>query len=204
MKKIQIFGAGGHCYAVIALIKHLGSYSPDVVFDDAPKVESILEVPVIKYQGEKLNTTPLCITVGSNKDRKRIVSLTGDGNFPTFIHPSASIYPSASIGKGTVILPNSVIDAAVNIGDFCIINNNATVSHNVYLSDYVHVSIQVAIAGGVTVGEGSIIGAGAVILPEIKIGKWAVVGAGSVVTKDVPDGTIVYGNPAKIIRINKI
>ncbi|HUD19822.1 MAG TPA: acyltransferase [Patescibacteria group bacterium] len=42
------------------------------------------------------------------------------------------------------------------------------------------------------------IGAGAVILPGLTIGQGAVVGAGSVVTKDVPDGTTVVGNPARI------
>ena len=44
------------------------------------------------------------------------------------------------------------------------------------------------------------IGAGATILRGITIGENSVVGAGSVVTKDVPDNTIVAGNPAKIIR----
>ena len=204
MKKIQLYGAGGHCYAVVALIELLGEYNPEIIFDDAPKQGSILGVPVKKYQDENLNAKALCITVGNNDVRKRMALSIEKGVFPSFIHPSVSIYPSASIGKGTVVLPNSVIDAAVTIGDFCIINNNATVSHNVHLKDYVHIAIQAAVAGGVTIGEGSFIGAGAVILPEIKIGNWAVVGAGSVVTKDVPDRAVVYGNPAKIIRHNKI
>lgn len=44
------------------------------------------------------------------------------------------------------------------------------------------------------------IGATAVILPGVTIGENAIVAAGSIVTKDVPDNTIVGGNPAKIIR----
>jgi len=44
------------------------------------------------------------------------------------------------------------------------------------------------------------IGAGAHILKGVEIGEGAIVGAGSVVTKDVPDWTIVAGNPARIIR----
>lgn len=43
------------------------------------------------------------------------------------------------------------------------------------------------------------IGLGATIMPGVKIGPNAIVGAGSVVTKDVPEGTIVAGNPAKVI-----
>jgi len=53
---------------------------------------------------------------------------------------------------------------------------------------------------GVKVGSFSRIGAGSVILPGVKIGDNCLIGAGSVVTKDVPDNTIVYGNPAKGIK----
>ena len=44
------------------------------------------------------------------------------------------------------------------------------------------------------------IGAGAIILPGVTIGKNAIVGAGSLVTRNVPDNTVVVGNPAKVIR----
>jgi len=43
------------------------------------------------------------------------------------------------------------------------------------------------------------VGGGSVLLPGVTIGENALVGAGSVVTKDVPDNTIVFGNPAKIV-----
>lgn len=44
------------------------------------------------------------------------------------------------------------------------------------------------------------IGAGVIILPSVTIGKGAIVGAGSVVTKDVPAHTVVFGNPARVIK----
>ncbi len=47
-----------------------------------------------------------------------------------------------------------------------------------------------------------LVGSGTTILCGITIGEKAMIGAGSVVTEDVPDWTIVVGNPAK--RINKI
>ncbi len=52
----------------------------------------------------------------------------------------------------------------------------------------------------VRIGNKAWIGARAIILKGVTIGEGAVVGAGSVVTKDVPDWTIVAGNPARIIR----
>lgn len=46
--------------------------------------------------------------------------------------------------------------------------------------------------------EGASIGANATLLPGIVVGRGAMVGAGSVVTSDVPDNTVVVGNPARI------
>jgi acetyltransferase-like isoleucine patch superfamily enzyme len=52
----------------------------------------------------------------------------------------------------------------------------------------------------ITIGEDVWIGGNVVILPGVTVGNGAVIGAGSVVTKDVPELTIVAGNPAKFLR----
>lgn len=53
--------------------------------------------------------------------------------------------------------------------------------------------------GCIEIMDNCIIGSNAIILPNVRIGPNAIVGAGAVVTKDVPEGTIVAGNPARII-----
>lgn len=53
--------------------------------------------------------------------------------------------------------------------------------------------------GRVDIGNDVFIGANAIVLPNTKIGSRVVIGAGSVVTRDVPDNSIVAGNPAKVI-----
>ena len=50
------------------------------------------------------------------------------------------------------------------------------------------------------VGENCFIGGRALLMPGVEIGDGSVVGAGSVVTKSVPPGSVVAGNPAKILR----
>ena len=52
----------------------------------------------------------------------------------------------------------------------------------------------------IIVRRGASIGSGSTILCGIEIGEDAIVGAGSVVTRDVPAGTIVAGNPARVLR----
>lgn len=53
--------------------------------------------------------------------------------------------------------------------------------------------------GKITVGSGSFIGAKSIIMPGVSIGERCVIGAGSIVTKDIPDGVVACGVPAKII-----
>ncbi len=198
MKKISLYGAGGHCYAAVELIRSLGSYDPEVIYDDNPNATSILGVPVQPTPSEP-RAGDWCISIGNNEHRaqagKRVI-----GDFPHFVHNSAVVYPSVKIGKGTLVHPNAVLDADCSVGSLCIVNNNATISHNCRIDDYCHVAIQAALAGGVTVGEGALLGAGCVVLPNIKIGKWATVAAGAVVTRDVPDYAVVAGTPAQIIK----
>ena len=50
------------------------------------------------------------------------------------------------------------------------------------------------------VGANCFIGAQAIIMPGVRLGDECIVGSGAVVTKDVPSGSVVAGNPAKIIR----
>ncbi len=53
--------------------------------------------------------------------------------------------------------------------------------------------------GTIEIFDHCMIGANTTILKDVKIGPYAIVGAGSVVTKDVPENSIVAGNPAKVI-----
>lgn len=55
-------------------------------------------------------------------------------------------------------------------------------------------------AKSIYIEDGAFIGGNSIILKGVKIGKNSVVGAGSVVTRDIPDGEIWAGNPARKIR----
>jgi acetyltransferase-like isoleucine patch superfamily enzyme len=54
--------------------------------------------------------------------------------------------------------------------------------------------------GGIVVEDDAWLGYGVVVLSGVRIGRGAVVGANAVVTRDVPDGAVVAGSPARVVR----
>lgn len=60
-----------------------------------------------------------------------------------------------------------------------------------------------ALLHGCTIGEGSLVGMGATILNHARIGRECLIGAGALVTerKDIPDGALVMGTPARVVRM---
>lgn len=197
MATINLFGASGHAKVIMDIIMAQGD-KVDCLYDDAPHYAEIHEVPVSKASETEV-VGPLIISIGSNRIRQ-IISDRYPLEYAKAVHPNAIISPSATIGSGTVVMQGAIIQADAIIGRHCIINSGASIDHECHIDDFVHISPHATLCGNVSVGEGSWIGAGATVIPGIKIGRWCTIGAGSVVIKDIPDGTIAYGNPCKIKR----
>lgn len=102
------------------------------------------------------------------------------------------------IGSNVVVMYNCLMMAAGGIT----IEDGARVAANVQLISNNHDphDLDVLTCKPVVLKRKCWIGAGASILPGVTVGEGAIVGAGSVVTKDVEPGTIVAGNPAKLIK----
>lgn len=196
MKKLSLYGAGGHA-KVVAEIAELNEYEDIVFCEDIPTKESVLGYPVV---AEIEKQRECIIAIGNNDVRKKIAN-TLPNTFIKLIHPRTAVSPRCKTGEGTVMMAGVTINSEVIIGKHCIINTNASVDHDCKIEDYVHLSPNVALAGNVTIGEGTHIGIGAGVIQGVKIGAWCTIGAGAVVIRDVPDGATVVGNPARIIKI---
>ncbi|PTX60423.1 sugar O-acyltransferase (sialic acid O-acetyltransferase NeuD family) [Kordia periserrulae] len=201
MSKICLFGASGHG----KVVKDVATSTNTVVeafIDDNPKSEFLHEVPIVT--SEKMANYPehkFVISIGNNRVRK-VISKKIKNEFTTLIHQAAIISPTATIGKGTVVMNGVNINADTTIGKHAIINTAAVIEHDCVIGDYVHISPNATITGNVHIEEGAHIGAGAIVIPNINIGKWATIGAGAVIIKDVPDFAVVVGNPGKIKKYN--
>ena len=107
-----------------------------------------------------------------------------------------------SIGNNTLIGMSNVIIGPVQIGDNVLLAQNVVCSglNHGYEDPNEPITKQKHNTQTITIKNDSWIGANVVVTAGVTIGKHAVVAAGSVVTKDVPDYTIVGGNPAKPIK----
>lgn len=91
------------------------------------------------------------------------------------------------IGRRSNVQDASVLHA--DMGMPLVVGDDVTVGHKVMLH-------------GCTIGDGALIGIGAIVLNGARIGKGCLVGAGALVTegKEFPDGSMILGSPARVVR----
>ena len=138
------------------------------------------------------------------------------------VDPGAQIGAGTRVWAFAHILPGARVGADCNICDHVFIENDVvlgdrvTVKCGIYIWDGVSIEDDVHLGPNVVftndrfprskqpyqlertrVRRGASVGANATVLPGVTIGEAAMVGAGSVVTRDVPNFTLVVGNPAR-------
>ena len=132
----------------------------------------------------------------------------------------ANLY-GCEIGDDVKIGTFVEIQKGVKVGNRCKISSHSFICEGVTLEDEVFVGHNVTFTNdrfprATTNGElqteadwfcvptlvkrGASIGSGAVLLCGITVGENAMIGAGSMVTRDVPPGTVVAGNPARVVK----
>lgn len=131
----------------------------------------------------------------------------------TRIWAFVNISKSVTIGSDCNICDHCFLEAGVSVGDRVTIKTGVSIWNGVTIEDDVFIGPGVVFCNDMyprskhykqpettILEKGCSIGGGSVILPSLTIGAGAMVGAGSVVTRSVPPNTLVFGNPARIIR----
>jgi acetyltransferase-like isoleucine patch superfamily enzyme len=116
------------------------------------------------------------------------------------------------IGDDVSIWSNAVVDYSCRIGDRvkihagCYVAQYTEIMDDAFLAPGVTIANDLypglpesaAVMSGPRIGAGAQLGVNVTVLPYVRIGDGCLVGAGSVVTRDLPPGTVAYGNPARI------
>lgn len=121
------------------------------------------------------------------------------------IGDDVSIGTHSVIEHGVLIEDNVRIHSNVFIPELSVLKKNCWIGPNVVLTN-AHLPLcpnRPKCFRGAIVESGAKIGANVTILPGIRIGGNSVVGAGAVVMKNVPDGMVAVGNPARVVKKTK-
>lgn len=146
--------------------------------------------------------------VVENDCRNSAIPLLDMKNIKARIEPGAFIRDKVEIGDNAVIMMGAIINIGAVIGEGSMIDMGAVLGGRATVGKNCHIGAGTVLAGvieppsaqPVIVEDDVVIGANAVVLEGCRIGKGAVVAAGAVVVDDVPEGVVVAGVPAKIIK----
>jgi sugar O-acyltransferase (sialic acid O-acetyltransferase NeuD family) len=202
-----IIGAGGHAKELLGIFHELNQMENLFCFDDVNKHISnrLLNIsPILKNEEEvkRLFKTDNRFALGIGNPRVRHLLaqkfLKLGGKLVSVISPHARVGGlSVRLGEGLNIMAGAVITQNIALGIGTLVNANATVHHDCRIGDYCEISPGCHLLGNVKIGDRTFVGAGAVILPNTVIGSDVTIGAGAVVTKDILNGVMVKGIPAR-------
>jgi sugar O-acyltransferase (sialic acid O-acetyltransferase NeuD family) len=206
-RMVVVYGASQGGIAAVEAIRAMGGYEVAAFLDDTPNLAggSVFGLPVWsgqeleKLAGLGVGAVASHIAERAFRLQMRDRVLAAGLVMLNVIHPRAYVSPSVRMGVGNVIKAGAIVDAEVQLGDCCIIDNGAVAPHHNVIHDACHLAPGVVLGGGCSIGERTLVGIGSKIASRIQIGRDVIVLPGSVVVRDVPDGVLVGGNPAKVV-----
>lgn len=179
--------------------KVFGSGNSFIVFGDWTEL-----APILENNRERISEY-----VVENDRRNSGVPLLDLKNIKARIEPGALIREKVEIGDGAVIMMGAVINIGAIVGPGTMIDMGVVLGGRATVGANCHIGAGAVLAGvvepasatPVIIGDGVLVGANAVVIEGVRVGANAVIAAGAVVVEDVPEGAVVAGCPAKIIKM---
>ena len=210
-KVLGIWGAGGLGREVLELANIINAkerrWDTFVFVVDGVTNREICGLSVFEYtEAKEKYGTDLEVIVGIGEPRIRKDKydlLKKDGiPAPTLIHPDVHIPETTSIGNGVVIQYGCFVSCGVKVGDYVYMQPIAALGHDDVIGENCIISSYASLAGDVHVGDNTYIAPGTIVKEGVSIGTYSIIGLGSIVHRDIPDGIVALGNPARPMKKN--
>ncbi len=196
-QRVVIFGSGGMAKELIGYMEGgLLNYEIVCVVSTEPFNNPAFAFEVYEKVPQGLKDVGYLLAVSDPSLKRKIVSENED-KWISFVHDSAKVPSYATIGKGCILAPQTIITGDGILGDFVFMNTNATVGHDCVVGDYTTLCPYVEMLGGAKAGTDCFMGCASYLLPKVCIPSHTKVSAGAIVRKSIDAPETLYGDPAK-------
>lgn len=208
MTSISIFGANELTKLLIELIREEGQYTVEsVVVDDEYWFEGDCQgVPVTRYTSLD-GPRSMISAIGYRTMRARrtvFERLVGDGHsLVDFVSRNATLYSSATLGKGNILMPGVIVEPMAEIGDNNLFWSRTLVCHGVRIGDHNYFSAGCILGGESRVGTLCFLGNSVTTIDGVVIADETQVLAGSALYENTEACTRYFGNPARAIGLHR-
>lgn len=212
MKSI-IIGAGKYGEVYLTYLREAGVEVIGFLDDDlkthghsiggVPVLGAISLLPTLKAAyGIEAVYCPL----GNNRLRVKFLTMAKELGYetPSYIHPTVNMASNVAVGQGVYILLGTNIMPYTELEDFVMISMGVNVAHHSTLKTGVFLSTGCNFGASITADDYAYCGISSTIMTGLaRLGKDCLIGAGAVVIRDVEDGAIMAGVPAKLMKYKK-
>ena len=133
-----------------------------------------------------------------NRVRTRLCAIARTKGYALtrYVSSRAFVWRNVVLGDNCFIFENNVLQYSVTVGDNVVLWSGNHIGHRTVIEDNCFFSSHVVVSGYCRIGAGSFLGVNSTLGDRVTVGKDAVIGAGSVVLKNVPERSVMRGNPA--------
>ena len=202
-------GAGREIYEIASALVGDPALPPEAVFiDDFKDGETLFGAKVLSFDSFTAAYAPseasVVIGVGEPSLRKALWTkvVTAGYSMQTLIHPKAVVSPRVYMGEGVIIRYGAFVSCNCTIGNNVDIQVNAYIGHDTTIADHSEICSLVTIGGNCSLAEEVFVGQGSAIREGVTVGSKSIIGQGSNVVESFPKESVVFGNPAKLVRLN--
>ena len=210
---LGIYGAGGlglEVYELALVINSSHKRWDNIIFvDDSKKTNENHEQSIHKFDDLNrkfnLDSLEMCIAIGEPTVRKILFDKLRSNKITiaTLIHPDVGIAKSTQIGIGCIINKYVSITSNIILKENVYVHPMACIGHHAIIGSNSIISSFVAISGNCSVGNCTFLAINVILKQGIKVGDNTIVGLASVVHRDIGEGVIALGNPARPMKKNE-
>ncbi len=178
--EIILIGGGGHCRSCIDVIESNKTFKIAGIVEQPGmnKKESVLGYPIVgtdndlKILKEKYEFALITIgQMGSSYPRKKMFNYLKKLNYklPVIVSPLAYVSKHASLGEGSMVMHQAIVNAGSLVGINCILNTKCLIEHDAIIGDHTHISTAAVLNGETVIGSGSFVGSNTTIVQGARL-----------------------------------